>query len=48
MFGIVGSAATAYMILQWAVPVMQNLYAQYGAIVIIAVFFVIWWLSQKA
>lgn len=43
---VVGTISTLYLILEWAIPKIKNLYAQYGAIVLIGLYFLVKWLIQ--
>lgn len=44
----VGFFSALYIIISFAVPIVKNLYAQYGAIVIIIGIFVLHWLGKPA
>ena len=45
---VVGTISVIYLILEWAIPKIKNLYAQYGAIVLIGLYFLVKWLFQTA
>lgn len=44
----IGSLSTLYLLLAWALPEIENLYARHGAVVLIALYFLIRWLLQPA
>jgi len=48
ILGVVGTLSTLYLILQMILPAIQNLYAEYGAIVFIGLYFLVRWLSKPS
>ena len=47
LLDLVGSISAFYLILKWFIPVIQNLYAEYGAVVFIGIYFLAVWLKKS-
>ena len=46
LIDVTGTLSSIYLLLQIFIPIIQNLYAQYGAIVLLALYFLIKWLMK--